>query len=108
MPATIDRTSYSEIDAAKPNPSAVNSLAIVSLALAASALVLGIPAALAGIVFGHIALAQLRRNPQRGHGIALSGVIAGYVMLVVSIVTAVVVIAFVLTGPYLLWGLAGA
>jgi peptidyl-prolyl cis-trans isomerase B (cyclophilin B) len=108
MPDTIEQTTYTGSAAAKPDPNEVNSLAIVSLALAGGALVVGIPAALAAIICGHIAWAQLRRNPQRGRGIALSGIIGGYVMLVVSIAIALVAFAFIATWPYLLWGLAGA
>jgi hypothetical protein len=36
---------------------------------------------LAGIICGHIALAQIKRTGERGHGLALAGTILGYVFV---------------------------
>jgi len=56
------------------DPTKLNTLAVVSLATA----VTGFGAA-AGVITGHIALAQLRRSGEKGRGLALAGLITGYV-----------------------------
>ena len=63
-----------------------NELGVV--ALIASCIGFSIP----GIVMGHIALSQIKKNGQTGHGFALAAVIVGYVVTVVVILA---VIAFV-------------
>jgi hypothetical protein len=50
-----------------------NVLAIISLVTS----LIGI--GLAGIITGHIALGQIRRTGEQGHGMALAGLIVGYV-----------------------------
>lgn len=45
------------------------------------ALVLGILTGFFGIVFGHIALSQIKRTGQAGYGMALAGLIIGYAWL---------------------------
>ena len=57
-------------------------LAIASLALSCLSIVLGPLGCLPGIVCGHLARRDIRRNPdQSGKGIALAGLIVGYVFL---------------------------
>ena len=66
---------------AAPAPSAVpyqqsrpmNTLAIVALVTS----LLGV--GLAGIICGHIALGQIKQNSEQGKGMALAGLIIGYV-----------------------------
>ena len=50
-----------------------NTLAIV-------ALILGFLVPLGGIIAGHIALGQIKRTGEGGHGLALAGTILGYVL----------------------------
>ena len=50
-----------------------NTLAIVSLVLSIIGVHLG------GIITGHIALGQIKRTGEAGHGLALAGTIIGYV-----------------------------
>lgn len=45
------------------------------------ALVLGIFTGLFGIIFGHVALSQIKRTGELGSGMALAGLIIGYVWL---------------------------
>ena len=45
------------------------------------ALVFGILGGLLGIVFGHIALSQIRRTGEGGRGIAIAGLVLGYIYL---------------------------
>jgi hypothetical protein len=49
-----------------------NTLAIV-------ALVLGLTVPIGGIITGHMALNQIKRTGEAGHGLALAGTILGYV-----------------------------
>ena len=48
--------------------------------LAIIALVLGFVVPLGGIICGHIALGQIKRTGESGHGLALAGAIIGYVL----------------------------
>jgi peptidyl-prolyl cis-trans isomerase B (cyclophilin B) len=49
--------------------------------LAIVALIAAFVIPLAGIICGHIALAQIKRSGERGHGLALAGTILGYVFV---------------------------
>jgi type II secretory pathway pseudopilin PulG len=70
-----------------------NVLAIVSLV----ASIIG--AHLVGIVTGHIALSALKKAPQRGRGLALAGVIIGYVGFVLVLVIFIVGILAAISIP---------
>ncbi|WP_167138332.1 DUF4190 domain-containing protein [Diaminobutyricimonas sp. TR449] len=60
-----------------------NVLAIISLVTS----IVGI--SLAGIICGHIALSQIKRTGESGRGMAIAGLIVGYIGLVVGIITAI-------------------
>jgi hypothetical protein len=60
--------------------------------LAIVALILGIVVPIGGIICGHIALSQIKRTGENGHGLALAGTIIGYVLTVLGILLAVVYI----------------
>lgn len=47
--------------------------------MAIAALVSAFVVAPLGIVFGHIALSQLKRNDEDGRGLAIAGLVIGYV-----------------------------
>ncbi|MHB1172554.1 MAG: DUF4190 domain-containing protein [Lacisediminihabitans sp.] len=57
---------------AAPAGQKTNTLAIV-------ALILGFVIPLGGIITGHIALGQIKKTGEAGHGLALAGTILGYV-----------------------------
>ncbi len=76
----------------------LNMLAVV--ALIASCVGFTVP----GIVMGHIALSQIKKSGESGHGLALAAVIVGYVLTVVVII--VVVLYFILIFAAI--GLAGS
>ena len=59
---------------------------------------------LAGIVVGHIALGQIKKTGEAGHGLALAGTVLGYVFTVVWLL--IIVFSFIL--PFLLIGAAGS
>jgi len=71
--------------AAAPTMQKTNTLAIVALI---SAFI--VP--LAGIITGHIALSQIKKTGQAGHGLALAGTVLGYVFTVISIIMIIVTI----------------
>jgi hypothetical protein len=72
-----------------------NTLAIV-------ALILGIVVPIGGIITGHIALGQIKRTGEGGHGLALAGTILGYALsalwIIFWIVYVVVIVAVIGAG----------
>lgn len=62
-----------------------NTLAIVGFVLVWFTVILG-------IVFGHIALSQIKRTGERGHGLALAAVIIGWVELALGIIITIIVL----------------
>jgi hypothetical protein len=69
--------------AAAPAAQKTNVLAIVSLV---SAFFISI----VGIITGHIALSQIKKTGEQGRGLAIAGLIIGYVGLVIGIIVAIV------------------
>lgn len=61
-------------------PTRTNSLAVVSFVLAFFASILS-------IIFGHIALSQIRKTGEKGRGLALAGLWISYLSIVAAIVT---------------------
>ncbi len=45
-----------------------------------------------GIVFGHISLSQIKRSGEQGHGMAVAGLVIGYVLTALSILMVVVLV----------------
>lgn len=64
-----------------------NTLAIV-------ALILGIVVPIGGIICGHIALGQIKRTGEAGHGLALAGTIIGYVFTIGYILLVILSVVF--------------
>ena len=77
---------------AAPEDAKTNTLAVVSLITSI------LPLYLVGIITGHIALSQIKRTGAKGRGLALAGVILGYVgfvmVFVVGVVSAVAIPVF--------------
>lgn len=61
------------------------------------ALVFGIFGGLLGIVFGHIALAGIKRTGERGRGMAIAGLVLGYLTLATSLGIGIGAIALAVT-----------
>lgn len=94
----------------QPAPSSTTSgLAITALCLSAGGFLLQwlLPflglAMIGGIICGHIALSQISRTGQQGRGLALGGLITGYVGLGIGLI-AVFIALFLIWIP--LWGMA--
>ena len=77
-----------------------NTLAIVSLATGiASYVVVPVIGAIVAIVTGHMARGQIRRTGEGGGGLALAGLILGYLHLVIAVIAiAIIVITVVIIG----------
>ncbi|ORM30114.1 DUF4190 domain-containing protein [Williamsia sp. 1135] len=63
--------------------------------LAIGALVASLVFAPLGIVLGHVALSQIKKNGDEGRGLAIAGLIIGYVLTVLGIITWIIIIAFI-------------
>lgn len=74
---------------AAPANDRYNVLAIVSLVLAFFV-------SIAAIITGHIALAQIKRTGEKGHGLALAGTILGYVFTLLGLI--LIIFYFVIFG----------
>ncbi len=72
-----------------------NTLAIVSLVSSiAGFIIFYFIGSIVGIITGHISLSQLKTSNEGGRGLAISGLIVGYVGLALSIIGTIVMIAF--------------
>lgn len=82
-----DKKSQPEVVAAentKFNFNSLNTLAVVSLATALTSI-----GAVAAVITGHIALAQLKTEPKSGRALALAGLIVGYATIAFWIIAGI-------------------
>ena len=63
----------------------INGLAVASLACGLAQLVFGPAAAIPAIVFGHMARHQIKRSGEQGAGLALAGLIFGWVAVILGV-----------------------
>lgn len=77
---------YGQPAYAQPSTAKTNTLAIVSL-------VSSFFISIVGIITGHIALSQIKKTGEQGRGLAIAGLIIGYIGLVVGIIVAIFWIA---------------
>jgi peptidyl-prolyl cis-trans isomerase B (cyclophilin B) len=70
---------------AQPRPT--NTLAIVSLVCA-------FVFAPLGIVFGHMSLSQIKKSGEEGRGLAIAGLVIGYLVTVLTILVVVLSVLF--------------
>lgn len=73
---------------AVPASERTNTLSIV-------ALVLAFVVPLGGIICGHIALGQIKRTGEKGHGLALAGTVLGYIFVALGIIVAIAYFVFI-------------
>lgn len=86
---------YSTAGAAYSYAPRTNPLAIASLAVSLGALLVGLLASIAGVILGHIALSQIRRRGEGGRGLAIGGLIAGYVIGGLMLIGLIAYIGFI-------------
>lgn len=81
-----------------------NPLAIVSFVASLASVIFWFFGSLTAIITGHIALSQIKKTGEAGHGFALAGLIIGYVgfglAAIFVIVYIVIFVAFISTAPY--------
>lgn len=77
----------------QPAGAKTNTLAIVALVASLAGLFTGV-GFLVGIICGHISLSQIKKTGEQGRGMALAGLIIGYIGIVVSIILTIAFIAF--------------
>ena len=70
-----------------------NTLAVVSIATAISWV-----GAVAGVITGHIALAQIKRSGEKGRALAITGLVLGYLYIAGSIAMGVLMLLFRMRG----------
>jgi hypothetical protein len=77
----------STLEEPQEGSSGISGLAIASLVLSILSIVLGPLGCVPGIIFGHMARSKARRNSNPNNaGIALAGLIIGYIFLLVLII----------------------
>jgi hypothetical protein len=70
-----------------------NTLAIVSIATAISWV-----GSVAGVITGHVALAQIKRSGEKGRALAITGLVLGYLYIAGSIAMAALMLLFRVRG----------
>jgi len=93
---------YPPASAQRPTPVGpkTNTLAIISLVSAFFV-------SLAAVITGHIALGQIRRTGESGHGLAVTGLVLGYVGIASQVLVVAIVIVFAATVIPLVLAVAG-
>ena len=72
-----------------------NGLAVAALVCGLAQILLGILTGIPAVILGHIARRQIRQTGQQGAGIALAGLILGYVGIVLTVLFVIAIIAAV-------------
>lgn len=80
----------------QPPPTGTNLMAIVAFALSVLAVFVA-PAALGGVVCGHIARRQIRRTGEQGDSWALAALLLGYLLILLSLAGLLLFGGFMLT-----------
>ncbi len=90
-----------------PGPRPRNSLAVASLCCGIGQLILGPLATMPAIVCGHMALRQIRRTGEDGTGLAVAGLLLGWLGLAVAILLALGIVFFVVAVAHTGHGFGG-
>lgn len=87
-----------------PSPK-TNTLAIVSLVAGIAGLVvLPFIGSIVAVITGHMSLSQLKKQPEGGRGMAIAGLITGYIGLVLAVLGIIIIVAtfaFIAANPNL-------
>jgi hypothetical protein len=100
-PPPAPLTPYTTTGAAYSYAPRTNPLAIVSLVLSLVGILTWITG-IGGVITGHIALSQIKRTGEGGRGMALAGVIVGYVFTALMVLY-ILFLVFMFAG-FGLWG----
>ena len=81
-----------------PAVSRTNSMAVASMACGLGQVIFWFLAGIPAIVFGHIARRQIRETGEAGSGMAMAGLIMGYVGVFVPLIALITAIAWLASG----------
>ena len=81
-----------------PQSAGTNGMAIAALVSSLLGWVCAIGPIL-GVIFGFVALSQIKKTGQSGRGMALAGIIIGFVVIAIMVVYLVLVVVFAATHP---------
>ncbi|MFV0632818.1 DUF4190 domain-containing protein [Demequina sp.] len=84
---------YAQPYGGQPGNTEKNWMGVTSLVLSILGFFTGITA-IGGIVFGHLGLGAAKRGEADNRGMALAGVIIGYIIVVLSILAIIAILAF--------------
>jgi hypothetical protein len=73
-----------------------NVLAIIALVASGAGLIFPFAGPIAGVIMGHLSLAQIKRTGEGGHGLALAAVIVGYALFAVELLVTVAYFVFLI------------
>jgi hypothetical protein len=77
----------------QPTGTKTNTLAIISLVASLVGIATGI-GFIAGIICGHISLSQIKKTGEEGRGMAIAGLVIGYIGVVLFVLGMVLLFAF--------------
>lgn len=98
MPDSFDKKPTNAVAPAPTTvtPSKYSIMAVISLSLSCLSLMVGPFGYIPGIIFGHTARWECKKNPQLvGRGMALAGLIVGYIGLILTIIVVLLIVKFV-------------
>ncbi|MGI5167322.1 DUF4190 domain-containing protein [Spirillospora sp. CA-253888] len=82
----------------QPASGSTNTMAIASLVCGIVGLFLCGPVSLAAIVLGHMSLGRIKRSGEGGRGLAMGGLILGYIALVIWVILLIAILAGAFAG----------
>jgi Domain of unknown function (DUF4190) len=77
-----------------------NQLAIAALVCGCAQLFFSVLTGIPAVILGHIARRQIRETGENGDGMALAGLILGYVGIGLSVIFAVILILFIIAAVH--------
>jgi hypothetical protein len=95
-PASQPAPAYGQTAPAYGQPTGpkTNTLAIISLvASIAGMVIIPILASIAGVICGHISLGQIKKTGEQGRGMAIAGLVIGYVGIALWIIGGIIFFA---------------
>lgn len=92
QPGAYPPSAYGGYGYAAPQKSNVLSIISMISSIAGFIWILPFLGSVAGVIMGHISLGQIKRTGEKGRGMALAGIIVGYVGLAFLLVIAAVIV----------------
>jgi Domain of unknown function (DUF4190)/Domain of unknown function (DUF1707) len=97
--ADLDRMTADLVPRPYPGPvplqQGTNGMAIASLVCGIGQLFFFLPAGIAAVILGHMARSRIRRTGEQGDGMAVAGLILGYIGIALSVLLVLIVVVAV-------------